>query len=46
MFKIGVGKDDVAITLETKEKLLATRRRVPIPKESIVSVSTEKAKPS
>jgi hypothetical protein len=36
----------VLITLDTKEKLLAVRRRISIPKKNIVSVSTEKAKPS
>jgi len=33
MVKIGVGKDDVIITLDTKEKLLAIKRKVAIPKE-------------
>ncbi|AFU59363.1 MAG: hypothetical protein QXX64_02835 [Nitrososphaera sp.] len=46
MVKIAVGEDDVIITLDTKEKLLAVKRKVAIPKESIVSPSTERAKPS
>jgi hypothetical protein len=46
MVRIGVGKDDVIITLDAKEKFLAMKRRVAIPKEGIVSVSTERAKPS
>jgi hypothetical protein len=36
----------VVITLDSKEKFLALKRTVSIPKENIVSVSTEKAKPS
>jgi hypothetical protein len=46
MVKIGVGKNDVVITLDAKEKFLAMKRRVAIPKWNIVSVSTERAKPS
>ncbi len=46
MVKIGAGKDDVVITLDAKEKLLAVKLKVAIPKESIASISTKKAKPS
>ena len=46
MVKIAVDRNDVLITLDTKEKLLAVRRKISIPKKNIVSVSTEKAKPS
>ncbi|MEW6604121.1 MAG: hypothetical protein AB1351_05470, partial [Thermoproteota archaeon] len=46
MVKIEVGKDDVIITLDAKEKLLAIRRKITIPKKSITSISTERAKPS
>lgn len=45
MVKIAVGRQ-VVITLDTKEKLMALKRTISIPKENIVSVSTERAKPS
>jgi hypothetical protein len=45
MVKIAVGRH-VVITLDTKEKLMALERTISIPKENIVSVSTERAKPS
>jgi hypothetical protein len=45
MVRIAVGKQ-VVITLDTKEKLMALKRTISIPKENIVSVSTERAKPS
>ena len=45
MVRVAVGKQ-VVITLDSKEKFLALKRTVSIPKENIVSVSTEKAKPS
>lgn len=46
MVKIGVGNDKVIITLDAKEKLLAIRRKITIPKKNITSISTERAKPS
>jgi hypothetical protein len=45
MVKIAVGKQ-VVITLDAKEKFLALKRTISIPKENVVSVSTEKVKPS
>ena len=44
MVRMSVGKQ-VVITLDTKEKLMAIKRTISIPKENIVSVSTEKVKP-
>lgn len=45
MVKIVIGRR-VVITLDTKEKFLALKRTISIPKENITSVSTEKARPA
>jgi hypothetical protein len=45
MVKIRVDKEDqIVITLDSKEMFLAVKRKLAIPKENLVSISTEKAK--
>ncbi len=46
MVKVEVEKDQIVIALGGKEKFLALKQRIAIPKENVVSVSTERAKPS
>ncbi len=46
MVNVTTGKGEVVITLDTREKLLALKHKVSIPIKNIVSVSTERAKPS
>ena len=46
MVGISVVGDEVIITLDTKEKLLAAKRRLAIPKSNIESISTETIRPA
>ena len=46
MVNVEVEKDHIVITLGSKEKFLALKQKIAIPREKIVSVSTERAKPS
>lgn len=46
MVDISIGRNDIIITLDRREKFLALKRKISIPKENIVSVSTEVVKPA
>ena len=46
LVEISVAKNEVIITLDTTEKLLAAKRRLSIPKKNIESISTETVKPT
>ncbi len=46
MVGITVSKNEVVITLDTKEKLLAAKSKLSIPKKNIDSVSTDTVRPA
>jgi hypothetical protein len=46
MVNIAIGKNEIIITLDTREQFFALKRRISIPLTNIASVSTERAKPS
>lgn len=45
MVKVSIGKDDVTFSLDTKEQFLALKKKVSIPLDNIIDVSTERVKP-
>ena len=46
MVDITIEKKEVVITLDTREQFFAPKRRISVPLANIVSVSTERTKPS